>query len=333
LRFSSDSRLVLILRWFGTALSIFLLIYLLSQQGWDEIGEAVSQISLWRFAIAILFVIISRFAVAGRWYVLLRATSEEINWWQSVRLTFSGLFATNFLPTTIGGDVVRLAGAIQYGANGAVIAASLIVDRLVGVFGMALMLPFGIVPLLTWFSSNQLNGGFNLELGFLGIQNFTLKIIWQKGINIFRKIFQALKFWWKKPGSLLASLIFSGIHMLCFFGILWVLLVGLNALITFRLVAGLYSFVYLVTLLPISINGYGLQELSFSLIFSQVGGVSIQHSLTAALIFRTVTLLASLPGAIFVPGIIVGYRATKNTDVTNPQNQEDMPNQSEKNDP
>lgn len=333
MRFSSDSRIVSILRWFGTVLSIFLLAYLLSQQGWDEIGEAVSQIPLWYFSIIILLVIISRFAVTGRWYALLRVTSEEINWWQSVRLTFSGLFATNFLPTTIGGDVVRLAGAIQYGANGAVIAASLIVDRLVGVFGMALMVPLGIIPLLTWFSATQPNDRFQLQFGLLGIQNFSFKKIWNWGVNIFRKIFQALKFWWKKPGSLLVSLIFSGIHMLCFFGILWMIFLGLGNPIPFHLVAGLYSFVYLVTLLPISINGYGLQELSFSLIFSQVGGISMQHSLTAALIFRTLTLLASLPGAAFVPGIIVGYRASKNKDGTDFQDQDDTSKQSETTDP
>ena len=84
--------------------------------------------------------------------------------------------------------------------------------------------------------------------------------------------------------------------MLCFFSILWILFTGLDDPISFGLVAGLYSFVYLVTLLPISINSYGLQEVSISLLFSYVGGVSIQNALTVALIFRTLTLLASLPG-------------------------------------
>jgi len=319
LKISTKSGLSVIFRWLGTVLSFSLLIYLLSQQNWTEIKGAVSQIMAWRFVIAILLVIISRFAVVCRWYVLLQATSEEINWWQSVHLTFSGLFATNFLPTTIGGDIVRLIGAIQYGANGTVIAASLIVDRLVGVFGMALVLPFGIVPLLSILFSDSTNGGFLFLLGFYGLQGFSLKETCQKGIALIRKIFQALKFWWKKPGSLIASLIFSGIHMLCFFGILWILLVGLGDSISFSLVAGLYSFVYLMTLLPISINGYGLQELSFSLIFSKVGGVSMQASLTIALIFRTLTMLASLPGAFFVPGFIVGYEAKNNSRLINLQ--------------
>jgi uncharacterized membrane protein YbhN (UPF0104 family) len=105
--------------------------------------------------------------------------------------------------------------------------------------------------------------------------------------------------------------------MLCFFGIIWILFSGLNDPIPFSMTAGLYSFVYLVTLLPISINGYGLQELSISVIFSEVGGVSLQSGLTVALIFRTLTMLASLPGAFFVPGIISGRKSGSGTQEDN----------------
>lgn len=308
---SSESRSTTILKWFGTFLSVILLIYLLSQQGWAEIGQAVSQIPVRRFVVAIFLVLISRFAVTGRWHVLLQATSEDVIWRQTIRLTFAGFFATNFLPTTIGGDIVRLAGAVQYGMDGAVVTASLVVDRLVGMFGMVLAVPLGILPMLDWFMMQQTSSGLLFAPALLMTANSRFKNIWQKAVSIIQKIFQALKFWWQKPVSLLKSLFFTGIHMLCFFGILWVLFAGLNDPISFGMVAGLYSFVYLVTLLPISINSYGLQEVSISLIFTHVGGVSMQNALTVALIFRTLTLLASLPGAVFVPGIIIGRRQTE----------------------
>ncbi|MFN2152818.1 MAG: lysylphosphatidylglycerol synthase transmembrane domain-containing protein, partial [Anaerolineales bacterium] len=105
---SVGSRSTTILKWFGSLLSVGLIIYLLVQQGWQEIGQALAQIPLWGFAVSVLLMIVSRFAVSNRWYALLRATDEDVNWAQSVRLTFAGLFATNFLPTTIGGDIVRL---------------------------------------------------------------------------------------------------------------------------------------------------------------------------------------------------------------------------------
>jgi len=46
------------------------------------------------------------------------------------------------LPTTIGGDVLRLAGAVRLGLSTSLAAASLVVDRLVGMTGMVLMVPF-----------------------------------------------------------------------------------------------------------------------------------------------------------------------------------------------
>jgi hypothetical protein len=80
--------------------------------------------------------------------------------------------------------------------------------------------------------------------------------------------------------------------------------------ISFWLVAGLYSFVYLITLIPISINGYGLQEISMTLVFSRLGGASLASSLTAALLFLTIMMVASLPGVLFVPGLISYSRQT-----------------------
>ena len=87
---------------------------------------------------------VSRLAVAGRWHVLMHSAGTGIIPRQSIRLTFAMLFASNFLPTTIGGDVVRYAGAVRLGFDNAISLASLVVDRLVGMTGMAMALPFGI---------------------------------------------------------------------------------------------------------------------------------------------------------------------------------------------
>jgi hypothetical protein len=66
-------------------------------------------------------------------------------------------------------------------------------------------------------------------------------------------------------------------------------------------------------LLPFSVNGYGLQELSMTLIFSRLGGASLESGLTAALIFRTLMMIASIPGVFFVPGMLSGTGQRKPT--------------------
>ena len=290
-------------RIFGTLLALVLLVYLLSQQGWQEIASAIRQIPVWRLALAMGLMFISRIAVAARWHVLLHAAEKKLSFRQSLQINFAGLFATNFLPTTIGGDVVRLAGAIQFGLDAATSAASLVVDRLVGMAGMAMMVPFSLPGLL---GSNPIsNQGSTTSFALAAIPLGRLwRSLLEKLGHLGTKLYQASTLWLKQPKSLLVSLAYSWVHMLCLFFFLQLLLGGIGQEMPVWLIGGLYSLVYFVTLIPISVNGYGLQEISMTLIFSNFGKASLSDSLTIALLFRTLMLLASLPGAIFLPNIL-----------------------------
>ena len=62
--------------------------------------------------------------------------------------------------------------------------------------------------------------------------------------------------------------------MLCTFTTVWLLLAGMGEHISFWLVMGLWSATYFVTLLPISINGMGVQELAMTYFYVAIGGIS-----------------------------------------------------------
>jgi hypothetical protein len=111
----------------------------------------------------------------------------------------------------------------------------------------------------------------------------------------------------------MGALVFSFVHMLGLFGMITVLLNAMDETMSLWLVGGLWSFVYFVTILPISINGYGVQEVAMTFFFTEVGGISIQSGLTIAVLFRTLMMLASLPGAAFVPGIMAGAKGESGT--------------------
>lgn len=303
-----NNRIALIIRLAGTLLAMGLLLYLLSKQGWREIGAAISLIPPWRFVLALGLILVSRLAVSGRWYVLLRSAGVAISLKQSVRITFAGLFASNFLPTTIGGDVIRLAGAMQLNLDAMVSAASLVVDRLIGMLGMAMLLPFGLPQFLRMNgASRSLStrglSGLATYAALLPVSRWWPRLL-AKGRQLTGKLLRALSVWVNQPGAMLQSLLFSWMHMLCVFGAIWLFLGGMGEAVPFMLVGGLYSLVYFVSLLPLSINGYGIQEVSMTFVFSVVAGASTQSSLAAALLFRTVMMLGSLPGALFVPGLL-----------------------------
>lgn len=295
----------------GSLFTIALLIYLVSRLGWNEILAAVLQIEAWRFVVVMGVMMVSRLAVSGRWYSLLQGAGAGISFTRSVQITFAGLFAANFLPTTVGGDVVRIAAAIQSGCDEAIGVASVIVDRIIGLVGMAIALPFGIGPLLMHAPLASHPSGS----GDASASRWGLMLLGSWAVDMRQRVGEqatrlkaALLIWRGQPAALGRSIAATGLHMLCLFTAISLVLGGLEDPLGFARIAGLWSLTYFVTLLPFSINGLGIQELSMVFIFSELGGVSMHNSLTLSLLMRTLFVLASLPGAFFLPTILARRR-------------------------
>jgi glycosyltransferase 2 family protein len=291
-----------LLRGAGSLLAFGLLAFLIVQN-WNAIVVAIRQIPLWRFLLATALIFASRFFVVGRWHVLLRAARLNISYARTTALTFTGLFANNFLPTTIGGDVVRFAGAAEMGYDSSIVLASLVADRLAGMAGMATVLPFGLIPLWSW-GTGRIS------------QSISLAALWKKSRDFVLRTFQALTIWLKKPVSLLGAYGLTWGHLLCFFGATSVLLIGLNESVPFWTIAGILSITYFLTQIPISINGYGVQELSQTYLFVHLAGVSLPNAITLALLIRVIFMIASLPGAFYLPSILTAIDRAKTDKVS-----------------
>jgi len=273
----------------GTLLAVGLLAALLKDDGWSEIVVTFGKIKtidlIW---VALLF-LTSRVATVFRWHVLLRSGGINMRLKDSMVITFTGLFASNFLPTTIGGDVVRLAGAMQMGFDRAVCLASIAADRLIGMLGMSMTVPLGLVQSWSLLQTSL---------------SFSLVAFFQRPLAFIKRTFSVFTIWLKKPTALLWSLAFTWIHMLCLFGSIYIFVDDLGSRVSFWMIAGLWSLTYFITLIPISINGYGLQELSFTFFMSHVAGLTPAVSLSVAVLLRAYSILASLPGAFFLPFIL-----------------------------
>lgn len=287
-----------ILQLVGTILAVVLLVVLVRESGWDEIVDTFKNVKtsnlLW---VALLF-LLSRTSMAMRWHVLLRSGGIDIHVKDSISLTYTGLFASNFLPSTIGGDVVKLAGAMQMGYDRAVCLASIAADRLVGVAGMTMVLPIGVAH--SWSL-----------LGATTSTSLSATAWLKRPLNFLKRTFSVFTLWLKKPLSLLESLAFTWIHMICLFGSIFIFADDLGSHISFWLIAGLWSLTYFITLVPISINGYGLQELSFTFLMTHVAGLTPAVSLSLAVLVRAYFIFSSLPGAAFLPSVMAAMAKQK----------------------
>jgi uncharacterized membrane protein YbhN (UPF0104 family) len=284
-----------IARSLGSLLAVILLIVLLREESGDEIVSALKRVSIFYFLGAMLVMLISRLFVVSRWHVLLRSAGINISFWRTAMLTFTGLFSSNFLPTTIGGDVVRLAGAMQLGYDRAICLASMVADRLIGMAGMLITLPFGLVPVLS--------------LGNAGLQSISFSALFQKGLDFIKRTFGTFVIWLKKPAALVASFASTFGNMIFIFLAIFLLITGMGRHVSYWLIAGLWSLTYFVTLIPISVNGYGVQELSITFLLSKFGGISHSESLTIAVLIRILFIATSLPGAFFLPSILAAMNS------------------------
>jgi len=292
----SKQRLNLIIRWGGTLLSIGILIYLLSRVGWGEAWQTIRQLTAWRILLVFVLVVVSNVSLIARWYTLLKDQNPTLSITDTIKLTFAGLFASNVLPTTIGGDVLRLAGSVRLGLSTSLAAASLVVDRLVGMTGMALMLPFSLPGLNAYLNSRAIA----TPTGSMAVP------LLSRVRSGFKKIWDDLRFWSKHPLILLKALGFSLIHQAAIYLIIRVLIEGMGETLSFWQIAGIWSLTYFITLLPISINGLGLQEVTITNLYTLLGGLSPATSISLAIILRLVWLVASLPGAFFIGEVLAG---------------------------
>ncbi len=286
-----------VIRGLGSILALALLIVLIQEEGDGQLFSALRRVSIGYFLAAVVALTISRMFAAARWHILLKSAGVEIPFLRSVMLTFTGNFSSNFLPTTIGGDVVRLAGAMQLGYDRAICVASLVADRLIGLAGMSIALPLGLVPV------------FSLSNGVT--QSVALSTLIQKGVDFTKRTFESFSIWLKKPLALSGSMLATFGNMVFIYLAVYLLLKGIDHHVSYWLVAGLYTLTYFVTLVPISINGLGVQELSMTFLLTQLGGLSSSESATVALLTRALFIITSMPGAFFLPAILAAMNEKK----------------------
>ncbi|NOH00779.1 MAG: hypothetical protein HND47_01755 [Chloroflexi bacterium] len=126
-----------------------------------------------------------------------------------------------------------------------------------------------------------------------------------------RRTLEAFSIWLKKPAGLGGALLATLGNQLFIYLMIYLLLLGIDHHLSYWLVAGMYTLTYFVTLVPISINGLGVQELSMTFLLVQLGGLTSSESATIALLTRVLFVTASLPGAFFLPSILAAMNEKK----------------------
>jgi hypothetical protein len=261
---------------------------------------------------------------AFRWYRLIKLQQVKLSYWRVLLYYFIGFFYNNILPTTIGCGVVRAFYAGRIKQKQKETFSSMCVELAIGGWGLIL---FALITSIIWFK------GIPKEI-FLGVVGGTIfsslviivfferKImrIIKKGLDKIKlkKISEKLKEFyealyvykdnkWKLGETVLLSFV---VQMLI--GVMNILIgkaLGLKLPVMSYIV---YSVIIgLLTTLPITINGIGLREWGYQVLFGYVG-LGSEGALTLAFLFYIVGVIGSLVGGIMVPFVKIIPEGRKN---------------------
>jgi len=120
-------------------LSGVLLWYVFSKIDTKSTVETLKSANLaYIFLAAFIFVIINCILLC-RWFIFIKALNLSISFKSVVQHYFYGLFGNLFLPTAIGGDLIKVIGLCKDSSQKPKIVASVLIDRLSGFAAIAIV--------------------------------------------------------------------------------------------------------------------------------------------------------------------------------------------------
>ena len=257
---------------------------------------------------------------ALRWQRVLAALGQTTRLGSLVSHSFAGLFVGNFLPSTIGGDVLRVKRLASETGDSPGTFASVVLERLTGwvvlpvltiiaitvnrgllripnwdllpvIAGTTLALLVGLLVAASNPRVGQRLAGNESWLRFVGAVHL--------GLDRFRR----------QPGAVAEVLAVSFVYQAA---VVFSVFLGAKALdipVSWSAVLAVVPAVAILQVLPISISGLGVREGALVLFLAHVQlGVRAEEAIALGLLFYGLNLAASLLGA---PAFAVGARPAR----------------------
>jgi glycosyltransferase 2 family protein len=137
-------RLLIALRWLAAAAVIGGLLHFLPLH---LLAEAIQRVPIATFLAILLGYLCAHAVGIAKWRMVVNAAGARLDLRTSAQCYAGGLFGTLFLPSIIGGDVVRLAVGLRRSPNPAAVLAGNVADRCVDVAAQGGLVVVGILLL------------------------------------------------------------------------------------------------------------------------------------------------------------------------------------------
>jgi len=273
------------------------------------IQSRLSQISPAWMLLAVVATVFQIFLGALRWREISAACSATLGTAQAFRYNMIGHFFNQTLPSTIGGDAMRLWLVKQTGAGWRAGTYSVLVDRAIGLVALAII----VVVSLPWSYDLVGNhrgryalllvdiGALAASVGFLILGRLSWKWLttfWPtKHVHACSVIANKVIFS-RGSGPKIAVLSLS-IHVMAVV-IAWCAVRSIAAPAEFEQLFLLVPPIMLITMLPISIAGWGVREATMMVAFGYAGLAQADGTVVSLLFGATSFIVGAIGGLVWI---------------------------------
>jgi uncharacterized membrane protein YbhN (UPF0104 family) len=266
---------------------------------WKSIGKTLAAIDpLWAAAaIGVLWLGLGIAVV--RWHKILAALGSDFHWGETLRVFGGGLFLSLFLPTSIGGDVYRLARVGRSGFGAGRAGVSLLVERGIGLLALLLL----VAPVVCVHKRTHDLMPLALGLGLAAVSMLFLFGLWGRPVTTFlAKRVPLLEpvlghGTWEAIVSTAPTVFFlSLLNHMATIGSNYLLARALHVPLGFWDAMALIPLIILAGQLPIAPGGLGVREAAF-VYFLARAGIGHEQALAVGLAWLAALYLTGGVGA------------------------------------
>lgn len=288
------------------AISILLIWFLLDRVDLSKVVARARGLEALEAALALAVLLVQAALVTVRWWLVARTTETILSLTAALRILVIGMFFNQTLPSSVGGDAVRVWLVTREGAPLGKAVNVVLCDRVLALLVLVALIGISL-PAIFFRVSDEATRTALVSLVVAGIGGLAAFLVMGERVasllrqwrmtRPFGHLASDFRLLFTRPVSVIALLALSALIHIMTVTTVMLLAWGLDLRVGFVDAFAVVPTVLLLTTLPISVAGWGVREGAMIAGFGFVG-VSADDALALSVLFGLAQILVSLPGGL-----------------------------------
>jgi len=258
-----------------------------------------------------------------KWRLTLRLSNARLTFVQALRCYFAGLFGSVFLPSVVGGDVVRMGLAFRIERNRAGVLLGSLVDRLLDIISLAVVTAVGVLLLPGAIDPRHRRAfivfGVVVTLVLAGLFVLMRAVPWRRLPFKLRrslvKLRRAARSMASRPQYVMVSLLLGIVIQTNLLALSFLMAGACGLHVAFRVWLFAWPLAKLLALVPLTLGGLGVREAGLAALLTPFGAPAAL-AMAAGLAWESIIIAGGLAAGLisFLIGGTAFARSVLNVD-------------------